>query len=125
MNDDVVDVNGGTNRGYGSHVVMDYLPQASRIEPFHFGTVPRSFVQLESQADRYSDEIANGDSADDRDLHEEEDTNDDVVDYNGSGKAKYGSHVVMDYLPTASYIEPIHFGTIPREESPNQQQPGE
>ena len=125
MNDDVVDLNGGTNRGYGSHVVMDYLPQASRIEPFHFGTVPRAFVQTESQLGKYSDEIANGDEADDKDLHEEEDWNDDVVDEMGQTNRGYGSHVVMSYLPHATYIEPIHFGTVPREETPNQQQPGE
>ena len=32
---------------------------------------------------KYSDELANGDSADDRDIHEDEDMNDDVVDING------------------------------------------
>ena len=40
-----------------------------------------SLMQLGSF--KYSDELANGDSADDRDIHEDEDMNDDVVDYNG------------------------------------------
>ena len=31
----------------------------------------------------YSQELANGDSADNRDIHEDEDMNDDVVDYMG------------------------------------------
>jgi len=32
---------------------------------------------------KYSEELANGDSADDKDIHEDEDMNDDVVDVNG------------------------------------------
>ena len=91
----------------------------------HHSHRPMDNQHLLYKLSKYSDTIANGDSSDDKELHEEEDVNDDVVDLNGSGKAKYGSHVVMDYLPTASYIEPFHFGTIPRADSPNQQQPGE
>lgn len=43
------------------------------------------------QLNRYSDELANGDASDDKDLHEEEDVNDDVVDYNGHDHNGYGS----------------------------------
>jgi hypothetical protein len=39
----------------------------------------------------YSDELANGDSADDRDIHNEDDMNDDVVDYNGGTSRGYGA----------------------------------
>jgi len=38
---------------------------------------------LQYEVTKYSDELANGDSADNRDIHEEEDMNDDVVDFNG------------------------------------------
>ena len=67
------------------------------------------------QVNRYSEEIANGDSADDKDLHEEEDVNDAVVDINGSGKARYGSAVPVDYF-AGNHIFADHFGTIPRED---------
>ena len=43
----------------------------------------------------YSDELANGDSADDKDIHEDSDMNDDVVDYNGGTSRGYGSHEPM------------------------------
>lgn len=49
------------------------------------------------QLNRYSDELANGDTADDRDIHEDEDMNDDVVDVNGQTNAGYGSHVPSTY----------------------------
>ena len=39
----------------------------------------------------YSDELANGDSADDKDVHEESDMNDDVVDVNGQTSRGYGA----------------------------------
>ena len=68
---------------------------------------------------RYSDTIANGDSADDKDLHEEEDVNDDVVDINGSGKSRFGIKTNEEYF-AGNHIFEDHFGTIPREESPNQ-----
>jgi len=42
---------------------------------------------------QYSDELANGDSADNKDIHEEEDMNDDVVDVNGQTNRGYGSKV--------------------------------
>jgi hypothetical protein len=123
MNDAVVDYNGGTNRGYGSAVPTTYFAGNVINGPLfsdHFGTVPRTddFAQLgDYTVNRYSDELANGDSADDKDLHEEEDTNDDIVDYNGSTNRGYGSAV-----PTAFFAGNIinsavlgdHFGTVPR-----------
>lgn len=39
----------------------------------------------------YSDELANGDSADDRDIHNEDDMNDDVVDSNGQTPRGYSA----------------------------------
>ena len=46
---------------------------------------------------KYSDELANGDSADDRDIHEEEDVNDDVVDVNGSTNKGYAARDVHTF----------------------------
>jgi len=40
-------------------------------------------LQLAYTPVMYSEELCNGDSADNRDIHEDEDMNDDVVDYNG------------------------------------------
>jgi hypothetical protein len=48
-------------------------------------------VQLGYTVTKYSDELANGDEADDKDIHEEEDYNDDVVDVNGQTNAGYAS----------------------------------
>ena len=122
-NDDIVDDNGFVrNWGMENLANKDMLQIASQVTRRHR---PRDNQALLTAIMRYSDEIANGDEADDKDLHEEEDMNDDVVDYNGQTNRGYGSHVVMNYLPTATYIEPFNFATTPRADSPNQQQPGE
>jgi hypothetical protein len=62
---------------------------------------------------RYSDELANGDTMDDRDIHEDEDMNDDVVDYNGQTNAGYGSAVPESYFANnhINSISPGHFMT--------------
>jgi len=117
MNDDVVDYNGSTNAGYGSKTPTDFFA-GNHIFPGHFITEPRA-VQLNSdmpnlvQLNRYSDELANGDSADDRDIHEDEDMNDDVVDYNGQTNAGYGSKMPVDFF-AGNHIFPGHFITEPR-----------
>jgi len=86
---------------------------------------------------KYSDTIANADASDDKELHEEEDANDAVVDINGSGRYRFGWNIPNDmpavgatpassgYLVPATHIESFHFGTNPRETSPNQLNPGE
>ena len=66
---------------------------------------------------KYSDTIANGDSSDDKDLHEEEDGNDDIIDPNGSGRFRFAMHEPLDYMVPATHIEPFHFGTTPRSEN--------
>jgi hypothetical protein len=53
-------------------------------------------IQLDDE--KYSDELCNGDADDDREIHEEEDMNDDVVDYNGGTHAGYGSKTMSDYV---------------------------
>ena len=63
----------------------------------------------------YSDELANGDSADNKDIHEDEDMNDDVVDINGATNAGYGSRN-MEYFHAHNNIDesvgPGHFLTM-------------
>jgi len=70
-----------------------------------------NFVQL----GKYSDELANGDSADNRDIHEDEDMNDDVVDFNGATNAGYGSRN-MEFYHAHNNIDdvvgPGHFLTM-------------
>ena len=65
----------------------------------------------------YADTLANGDSADNKDLHEEEDINDDVVDYNGSTNRGYGSMRPVDFF-ASNHIAYGNFLTEPREQSP-------
>jgi hypothetical protein len=79
-----------------------------------------SFVQLGEMetynAGRYSNELANGDSADDRDIHEDEDMEDDVVDYMGQTNAGYGSRN-MEWFHAHNTIDesagPGHYLTDP------------
>lgn len=122
MNDAVVDVNGQTNRGYGSAVPTNYFAGNHIMAGSHI-TVPRddgaqpmrnSFVQMK---DKYSDELANGDSADDREIHEEEDMNDDVVDFNGQTNRGYGSAVPTDYFAGNHIMNGSHI-QIPRDDGP-------
>jgi hypothetical protein len=63
---------------------------------------------------KYSDELANGDSADDRDIHEEEDMNDDVVDVNGSTNRGYGSQVPSVYFENNHILSGSHIQGEPR-----------
>lgn len=73
-----------------------------------------SLMQLGSF--KYSDELANGDSADDRDIHEDEDMNDDVVDYNGHTNRGYGSLLPKSYFEQ-NHIMDGHHIQVPRDES--------
>mmetsp|Transcript_30372 Transcript_30372/g.46498 ORF Transcript_30372/g.46498 Transcript_30372/m.46498 type:complete len:127 (-) Transcript_30372:48-428(-) len=111
MNDDVVDVNGQTNAGYASRTPTDFFA-GNHIASGHFLTEPRA-VQLSASLGRYSDEVANGDTADDRDIHEDEDMNDDVVDVNGQTNAGYGSRMPVDFF-AGNHIAGGHFLTEPR-----------
>ena len=60
-----------------------------------------------------ADETANGDSADNKDLREESDTKDWVVDYNGGTNRGYGSTRPKDFFE-GNHIADGHFGTLPR-----------
>jgi len=121
MNDDVVDVNGQTNRGYGSKVPSEYFAGNHIIAGSHI-TVPRderplrnSFLQINNR--KYSDELANGDSSDNREIHEEEDMDDAVVDFNGHTYRGYGSLTPSSYFTQNHIMAGSHI-TIPRDEGP-------
>jgi len=62
----------------GSHVT---IPRDERI-------MRNSAVQL---SDLPSNEVANGDKSDDKELEKEDDMNDAIVDYNGHTNRGYGS----------------------------------
>jgi len=66
---------------------------------------------------RYSEELANGDSADNRDIHEDEDMNDDVVDYQGQTNAGYGSVLPTTYFAGNTIKEGSHI-QVPRDDRP-------
>lgn len=69
------------DHGFG----RNWVQLGSTIRMTHHHKKPHNLKNLQSKYDvtAYSDELANGDSADNRDIHEEEDMNDDVVDFNG------------------------------------------
>ena len=56
-----------------------------------------SFVQL-GATDIYSNELANGDMSDDKELEKEDDMSDDIVDYNGHTNAGYGSMLPTNFM---------------------------
>jgi len=72
------------------------------------------FIQLEGHLNKYSDELANGDRDDDRDIHEEEDMNDDVVDYRGHTNAGYGALYTNSQFSVINHIMPGSMITVPR-----------
>jgi len=99
--------------------------------PEHFGTVPRAdFVQVPEsdslvqfseyhinednmnvlfKASRsYSDELANGDSADDKEVEKEHDMTDDIVDENGHTNRGYG-HTPYNRLDEPYKFDDAHF----------------
>ena len=83
--DDIVDDNGFVNASKNNRELMQ--TQGVLDGPF----VMPSFAGSIHGVPLYSDELANGDSADDRDIHNEDDMNDDVVDYNGGTSRGYGA----------------------------------
>ena len=62
-----------------------------------------------------ADETANGDSMDNRDLREEDDLKDTVVDYNGSTNRGYGSTRPKEFFAKNILLSGT-FGTMPRED---------
>lgn len=92
-----------TNEHFFAH--NHILPGSHITEPRE-----KKFIQL----GKYSDELANGDSADDKDIHEDEDMNDDVVDVHGHTNAGYGSYVPSTFFEH-NHIMPGSHITEPRE----------
>lgn len=82
--DDVVDDNG---------FARNWLMTGSQVNVGRHRPANWAALQAKYDVRFYSDEIANGDTADNKDLHEEEDTKDDVVDFNGSTFRGYGSRL--------------------------------
>jgi len=75
-----------------------------------------AIVQLQSDLNGpYSDELANGDSADNRDIHEDSDMADDVVDFNGQTNAGYAHTLPSKYVShnNINDISGGHFLTDP------------
>ena len=116
----IVDINGWGNSRFHMNEPLDYMVPATHILPGHFGTVPR--VELAEpiliDVTRYSDDLANGDSSDDKDLSEEEDEMNDNVDMNGSGRFRFAMNEPLDYMVPATHIHDDHFGTVPRSDNP-------
>lgn len=84
--------------------------------------IPREEGPMRNSADfvqigKFHDEVANGDEADDRSIHEEEDPNDPVVDYNGQTNRGYGSHVPSEYFANNHINAGAHIQE-PRAEGP-------
>lgn len=127
VNSDIGTLPGQTNRGYASLLPKTYFDQNTIMPGSHI-TIPRdegpqpmrnnaADVQLESSLDKYSDELANGDSADDREIHEDEDMNDDVVDVNGQTNRGYGSLLPVKYFEQNNIMAGSHIQT-PRDDGP-------
>ena len=127
VNSNIGTLPGQTNTNYQSMIPVDYFKQ-NQIMPGSHITIPRddgpqpmrnnaADVQLESSLDKYSDELCNGDSADDREIHEDEDMNDDVVDYNGQTNAGYGSTLPKTYFDQNKIMDGAHIQT-PRDDGP-------
>lgn len=118
MSDDIVDYQGHTNRGYGSTLPTTYfagnhIMDGSMITtPREEGPMRNSLAQL---SDLYSNELANGDVSDDKELEKESDMDDDIVDYNGQTNAGYGSVLPTRYMQDNHIIEGSHI-QVPRME---------
>lgn len=127
INSDIGTLPGQTNRGYASLLPKTYFEQ-NKIMDGHHITVPRdegpqpmrnnvADVQLDSSIEKYSDELCNGDQDDDREIHEDEDMNDDVVDVNGQTNAGYGSKLPSTYFSENKIFDGHHIQT-PRDDGP-------
>jgi len=122
MSDAIVDYQGHTNRGYGSTLPTTYMAnnhvmEGSTIQvPREEGPMRNSLTQL---SDIYSNELANGDVSDDKELEHDNDPEDDIVDYNGQTNAGYGSTLPTNYMTNNHIMEGSHI-QIPRMDGPQQ-----
>jgi hypothetical protein len=87
-------------------------------------TIPRdehhimrnSALMQKSRREPYSNELANGDKSDDKELEKENDPNDFAVDLHGHTDRGYGSEVPSDYFDKNHIMPGTHI-TIPRDET--------
>jgi len=90
------------------------------------GQVRLGFVQLDQKDVKYSDQLANGDRDDDKELEKEHDMTDDIVDENGHTNYGY-AHTPYNQVDAPYRFDiqhyadnniknlfPEHFGTVPR-----------
>ena len=89
----------------GSHI---QIPRDERI-------MRNTAVQLSAE-DLPSNEVANGDKDDDKELEKENDMDDAIVDYNGHTNRGYGSEVPTNYFDK-NHIMPGSHITVPREDN--------
>ena len=119
INSDIGTLPGQTNRGYASLLPKTYFDQNKIMDGSHI-TVPRDERKPGMGNNAYfqkpSDETANGDRDDDKEIHEEEDMNDAVVDYNGHTNRGYGSATPKDFFNRNKIMDGHHI-TVPRDES--------
>ena len=109
---------------------QDAAPQSEALLQLDAGfedyPINQEHMNVLYNVQRYSDELANGDSADDKELQWEHDPNDPIVDYNGHTNAGYGhtryddpeNHFAFDNAHYAdnhvAALFPEHFGTVPK-----------
>jgi hypothetical protein len=67
--------------------------------------------------DIYSNELANGDRSDDKEIEDVKDTDDFIVDYNGQTNRGYGSRLPRTYFAENHIMEGSHI-QVPRDEGP-------
>jgi hypothetical protein len=116
MNDPIVDYRGHTNAGYGAIDNVDFFARNHIMAGSHIQGEPRlALVQLDNI--KYSDELANGDESDDKEIHEEEDMNDPVVDYNGHTNAGYGAITNKEFFDRNHIMPGSHIQGEPRTKS--------
>jgi len=118
--DAIVDYRGHTNAGYGSILPTTFFANNNIMDgsmittPRAEGPMRNSLVGL---SDLYSNELANGDAMDDRDLENEMDVEDAIVDVNGQTNAGYGSALPTTYFQNNHIFDGTHIQT-PRVDGP-------
>lgn len=73
--------------------------------PREEGPMRNSLTQL---GDIYSNELANGDVSDDKELEKDTDIEDDIVDYNGQTNRGYGSTLPTTYFADNHIFDGSH-----------------
>merc|ERR1719263_2046767 len=129
LNDAWTDINNdiGTypkqkTRAYASpFITAEEFVDQNHIMPGSMITIPRDERIMRNSAlvhlsDLPSNEVANGDSAEDKEVEKENDPKDDVVDYNGHTNRGYGSQVPSEYFKNNKIMAGSHI-TVPRDDS--------